>query len=775
MEVSSLMKQRINLMQFASSMKLKLNQARSERQLRPYYRVLKDVHEQQVEQFTDEQLREASLQLIRRARAGASPDSLLVEAFAIASEASWRVLGMRPYDVQMIAGMGLHHGKLIEMQTGEGKTLAAVMPAYLNAMQGKGIHILTFNDYLAKRDAEWMGPVYDFLGLSVGAVQEDMHTAERRLAYGADITYVTAKEAGFDYLKDSLCEEVDDLVHRPFQMVIVDEADSILIDEARIPLVIAGERIGSKVDMEATTELVKHLEFGEDYDTDENKRNVYLTEVGMDKAEAALRCGTLYSDRNASLLTRLNCALHAQALLKRDVDYIVRDGKVELIDEFTGRVADNRHWPDGIQAAVEEKEGLSRQASGRILGTITLQHYLSNYPRLCGMTATARSSAAELRDTYNLDVITIPPNRPCRRLDEEHVVFTHKAAKQRALIEEIRQVHHTGRPILIGTASVEESDELAAELLRVGIPCHVLNAKNDEMEADIIARAGCLSAVTVSTNMAGRGVDIALGAGDKAEACKVAELGGLYVIGTNLHECVRIDNQLRGRSGRQGDPGSSRFWVSLEDDLMVRYGIKKAIPAYLQPDQQEAPLTSDRYPKTLAHIQRVIDGQNVDIRETLTKYADVVEQQRRILYRKRRDILVDKRSYGVLQAREPQLYQRLVEQMGEKRLASVERQIVLFQIDQCWADYLEHVAYIREGIHLESISNRNPISSFHTQIIDAYEHILNTIENKIISTFRRIDVKKGDFDLEQMGLRRPSSTWTYMINDQLFKRKFSMF
>lgn len=765
----------MDMLQIVSGLKHKMSEAMMNRQLRPYEEVLKNIRNQQVGQLTDEQLREASLQLIRRAREGSSADSLLVEAYAIASEAAWRVLGMRPYDVQMIAGMALHHGKLIEMQTGEGKTLAAVMPAYLHGMQGKGMHILTFNDYLAERDAEWMRPVYEFMGLTVGAVQEGMSTTERRAAYAADVTYVTAKEAGFDYLKDSICEDVADLVHRPFQMVIVDEADSILIDEARIPLVIAGERLESKVDMVATTELVKSLVREADYDLDENQRNVYLTESGMDKAEAALGCGSLYSERNAALLTRLNCALHAEALLKRDVDYIVRDGKVEIIDEFTGRVADNRHWPDGIQAAVEEKEGLSRQASGRILGTITLQHYLSYYPHLCGMTATARSSAAELRDTYNLSVITIPPNRPCRRIDEDHVVFTHKEAKQQAVIDEIRRVHLMGRPMLIGTASVEESDMLAVQLLEVGIPCHVLNAKNDVMEADIIARAGCLGAVTVSTNMAGRGVDIALGAGDKAEADQVAKLGGLYVIGTNLHECVRIDNQLRGRAGRQGDPGSSKFWVSLEDDLMVRYGIKKAIPAYLKPDKQATPLTSDKFPKALAHIQRVIDGQNVDTRSTLTKYADLVEQQRLILYRKRRDILVDGKSYGVLLSREPQLYERLVGQMGEERLAAIERRIALFQIDQCWADYLEHVAYIREGIHLESISNGNPLHSFHNQIIDAYEHILKTIEDKIVSTFRRVDVTKENLNLEQEGLKRPSSTWTYMINDQLFKRKFSMF
>jgi preprotein translocase subunit SecA len=774
------------MLQMVSALKRKVDEIVMARQLRPYEHMLKGIRirGQQVEQWTDEQLREESLQLIKQCREllaveqvneASRLDGYIEEAFALAAEAAWRVLGMRPYDVQMIAGMALHHGKLIEMQTGEGKTLAAVMPAYLHGLRGKGVHILTFNDYLAKRDAEWMRPVYEFLGLTVGAVQEDMSIIERQAAYAADITYVTAKEAGFDYLKDSICEDVSQLVHRPFHTVIVDEADSILIDEARIPLVIAGERLESKLNPDTNTELVKTFVREVDYAVDDNERNVYLTESGMDKAETALGCGSLYSERNAALLTRLNCALHAETLLKRDVDYIVRDGKIEIIDEFTGRVADNRHWPDGIQAAVEEKEGLSQQAGGRILGTITLQHYLTHYTHLCGMTATASSSANELLDTYNLKVIKIPPNRPCRRIDEAHVVFSHKEAKQRAIIEEIRQVHLTGRPMLIGTASVEESDLLAEQLQELGIPCHVLNAKNDVMEAGIVSRAGSLGAVTVSTNMAGRGVDIALGAGNAAEAEQVAKLGGLYVIGTNLNECVRIDNQLRGRSGRQGDPGSSRFWVSLEDDLMVRFGIKKAISRYLKPDKQEYPLTSDRYPLTLAHIQRVIDGQNVETRRTLTKYADVVEQQRTLLYQKRWDILMNESSYDVLLSREPALHARLLERFGEEKLASLERQVALFQIDECWAEYLEHVAYIREGIHLESISNGNPLHSFHNQIIDAYEHILKTIEDKIVSTFRRIDVNKENVDLQRAGLKRPSSTWTYMINDQLFKNKFSIF
>src|SRR5499426_1221801 len=569
-----------------------------EENLAPYEEALQEIN-RRGEDFapkTDDQLREAAASLRERACGGASSDELLADVFALAREAAARALGMRPFDVQVMAGVALSRGKLVEMQTGEGKTLAAVAPACLNAGAGRGVHVLTFNDYLARRDAAWMGPIYRFLGLSVGAVQEGMSLDARRAAYAADVTYATAKEAGFDFLRDGLCRTPDDLVHRPFNFAIVDEADSILIDEARVPLVIAGERPGSQTSPYRIAEVVAALAEGEDWETDENRRIVSFTERGVDRVEAALGCGDLYAAENYLLLIEVNQALHARALLRRDVDYIVRDGRIDLVDEFTGRVMDDRRWPDGLQAALEAKEALQIRPGGRILGSITLQHFLKHYPRLSGMTATAQPAAEELEGFYGLKVVPIPPNRSCVREDLPDMIFTHKDAKRRALIAEIKRANMTGRPVLVGTSSVEESETLARKLSEVGVVCRVLNAKNDEAEAEIIAKAGAISAVTISTNMAGRGTDIRLGGAGEEEHERVVALGGLYVIGTNRHESRRIDDQLRGRiddqlrgrAGRQGDPGTSRFFVSLEDDLMTRFGIERLIPEKFRPLPQES-------------------------------------------------------------------------------------------------------------------------------------------------------------------------------------------
>ncbi|OGD21138.1 MAG: accessory Sec system translocase SecA2, partial [Candidatus Aminicenantes bacterium RBG_13_59_9] len=491
------------------------------------------------------------------------PERAAVEAFALVYEACCRTIELVPHDVQMVAGLAMLERRIAELPTGEGKTLAAVFPAYLQALTGRGVHILTFNDYLARRDAAWMGPIYRLLGLSVGFVQEGMSKPEKRSAYACDVSYATAKEAGFDFLRDQLANETDDLVHRPFHVALVDEADSILVDEARIPLVISGAAGEFNTDAERLAPLIRRLVPGRDYETDEEKRNVFPTDAGLEKLEQSLGCGDLYSSHNEQLLAAVHCALHAAVLLQRDVDYIVRNGRIEIVDEFTGRIMEKRHWPDGLQAAVEAKENLFHGSEGRILGSITLQHYFRLYPQLCGMTATALPSAAELEEFYGLSVAVIPPHRPCIRVDHPDVVFTHKKAKMRALIQEITDVHASGRPILVGTLSVRESEELAAALKESGVHCDVLNAKNDELEAKIIAEAGRLGAVIVSTNMAGRGTDIRLGGGNEAEREEVAALGGLYVIGTNRHESLRIDRQLRGRSGRQGDPGSSRFFISL--------------------------------------------------------------------------------------------------------------------------------------------------------------------------------------------------------------------
>ncbi|RKP56856.1 accessory Sec system translocase SecA2 [Cohnella endophytica] len=741
-------------MNFASKLVQKVKDRFVQHKLKPYADKLKEIQLLRLETWDDGKLKAESLKLKKQVQDGTSLDDILIEAFAIAGEAASRVLGMRPFDVQYMAGLVLHEGNLVEMQTGEGKTLAAVMPAYVNALQGKGVHVLTFNDYLAGRDAEWMGPIYQYLGLSVGFVKEGMTLEERQQAYSADITYVTAKQAGFDYLRDTIAMNPTDVVHRPFHYAIVDEADSLLIDEARVPLVIAGEVASTGGDGGRMANLARQLVLGEDYDFDENKRNVFLTEAGAEKAEQALRSGNLYESNNTHLLTSLNCALHAESLLKRDVDYVIRDGKLELIDPYTGRVAENRHWPDGLQAAVEAKEGMASNTSGKILGTITLQHLLSLYPKISGMTATAQDSAEEFEETYNLLVFEIQPNRPRIRIDHESRIFTHKEARLNALVKEIAEVHATKRPILIGTSSVEESDQLAERLKAAGVTCHVLNAKNDEKEAEIIANAGELGAVTVSTNMAGRGVDIRLGGGHPEQADQVAKLGGLYVIGTHMNESARIDNQLRGRAGRQGDPGSSRFYVCLEDELINRFGIEKALPPAYRNKKQDEPLEASIFNKKIDHIQRIVMGQNFEMRKTLNKYSDMVEEQRRIQQEQREAIFDNRES-----------------------LSSTERYVRLYHMDRSWSDHLAYVSYIREGIHLESLANRNPVDEFHHRIIHAFEQLPEKIDKETAKTLSKLKTgtPSDQVDWDKEGLKAPSKTWTYLIQDQFMEKKSNIF
>lgn len=701
------------------------------------------IRKRSLEAWDDQRLQTESLRLKKEARSGTPLDELLVDAYSLVCEAAKRTLGLEPYEVQLMAAIALHERFLIEQQTGEGKTLSAVMPAYLHALTGEGVHVLTFNDYLAYRDAEWMGPIYRFLGLTVKSVQAGMSLSEKREAYSADITYVTAKEAGFDYLRDTIALNIGDTVHRPFHYVIVDEADSLLLDEARVPLVIACEPGSSKSDGTRFAEVARQLEQDVHYDFDEFRRNVYLNEAGSAKVESLLGCGNLYEGYNSYLLSTLNCALHAEALLKRDVDYIVREGKIELIDEYTGRVAENRHLPDGLQAALEAKEGLEPSSGGRILGTITLQHFLSLYPKICGMTATAHVSAVEFEDIYMLQVVQIPPNRPNVRIDHPHRIYTHKEAKFKALVQEISSVHRTGRPILIGTSSVEESDLLAGALAALDVPCHVLNAKNDAKEAEVIAKAGEIGAVTVSTNMAGRGVDIRLGGGDPAQAEAVAKLGGLYVIGSHVHESVRIDDQLRGRAGRQGDPGASVFFVSLEDELMLRFGMDRVIPSAYRELRQDDPLEELALHSKITQIQRIVMGQNFDIRLELNRYSDTVEKQRRILYEERLGIL-----------------------KGEKKMSPSEQRVRLYYIDKFWADHLAYVTYIRESIHLTSLANRYPLNDFHDQIIHAFEQIPAEIDRETANMLAKLEGSNDPAKWEQFGLESPSSTRTYMINDQ---------
>jgi len=745
--------------------------------LKSYEARLFQIKHFRLEELSDRQLQECSLRLRQEALQGRALDDLLAEAYAIGIEAFWRIKRIRLYDVQIVAGIALHEGKLIEMQTGEGKTFAAVLPAYLNALTGKGVHVLTFNDYLARRDCEWLSPLFKFLGLSVGHIQEWMSMQDRQAAYAADITYSTAKQAGFDYLKDSICYEVSSLVQRPFHYAIVDEADSILLDEARIPLVIAGEEAaGTQLDWRRLSDIVQqHLRAAIDYETDDYKRNVYLTESGMDRVEALLHCGNLYDEENAELLASLHTVLHAEALLQRDVDYIVSDGQILLIDEFTGRVADKRHYPDGIHEAVEAKEGILSRGKGTILSSITLQHLMSHYTKLAGMTATAKAAEDDFRQTYCLEVVIIPPNQPCRRRDHPHLIYSHQKAKYQAMLKDIVAIHQTGRPILIGTSSVEESDQLANQLKLLDVECSVLNAKNDEMEAAIIACAGQYGAVTVSTNMAGRGVDIALGGGNAEEYEAVAKLGGLYVMGTSLHESIRIDHQLRGRAGRQGDPGSSRFYVSLEDELIQRYGIYHVIPEEYVNVRQDEPLKEPVIHKAIAHIQRVMVGQHQEIRATLNKYADIVEEQRQLLCTKRYQILTDQLQLSLLANRMPDKYHQVCTRYGELSAKKLEKRITLLAMDRCFADYLDYIAYVKEGIHLESISNKNPLDEFHRLIIAYYEQLSSRIEDRILSGFQAFELTNEEIDLDQEQLRVPSATWTYMINDRFFSNRINLF
>ncbi|MBD3922054.1 accessory Sec system translocase SecA2 [Paenibacillus sp. PR3] len=701
------------------------------------------IKQRNLELWDDQQLQSESLRLRQEARIGTPLDELLVDAYALVCEAAKRTLGLQPYDVQIMAAIALHERMLIEQHTGEGKTLSAVMPAYLNALTGKGVHVLTFNDYLAHRDAEWMGPIYRFLGLTVNSVQSGMSLSGKREAYAADITYVTAKEAGFDFLRDTIALDEADTVHRPFHYVIVDEADSLLLDEARVPLVISGESSLSSNDGNRYAEIARQLRQVKHYDYDESQRNVYLNEAGAAKVEELLECGNLYDSDNSQLLSLINCALHVEVLLTRDIDYIVRDGKIELIEEYTGRVAENRYLPDGLQSALVAKEGLQSTAGGRILGTITLQHFLSLYPKMCGMTATAYVSAMEFESIYNLQVVQIPPNRPNIRMDHPYRIYTHKEAKLKALVQEISSVHATGRPILIGTSSVEESDKLAKMLAVANVPCHVLNAKNDAEEAGIIAKAGEVGAVTVSTNMAGRGVDIRLGGGNPMQAEMVAKLGGLYVIGTQVNESMRIDDQLRGRSGRQGDPGASVFYISLEDELILRFGTSRAFRV----PKQDEPLEGPVLPGKIAHIQRVMIGQNHHIRTELNHYSDMVEDQRRLLYEERLKILT-----------------------GETPMSPSEQRVRLFYIDEFWADHLAYISYIREGIHLESLASRNPIAEFHDQITEAYEQIPAKIDRASENMLAKLEGSNDPAKWEEFGLKSPTSTRTYIINDQYIER-----
>ncbi|MFH0921864.1 MAG: accessory Sec system translocase SecA2 [Fibrobacterota bacterium] len=661
---------------------------------------------------------------------------------------------------------------------GRGKTVAAVFPACLNALVGKGVHVLTFNDYLARRDAHWMGPIYAFLGLRVGRVQEGMPVAVRQQAYSSDITYLTAKEAGFDYLRDNLCYADTDRVHRAFHFAVVDEADSILIDEARVPLIIAEAANNSPAsESDAVLRMAgiaRALVQPRDFDTDEYARNIHLTEAGARRVEAVLGCGSLYDEENHATLALLHSALHAAHLLHRDRDYLVRDGKVELVDEFTGRVADKRRWPDGLQAALEAKEDLWVRAKGSLLNSITLQHFLRLYPRLCGMTATARAAEREFTEFYRLPVTVIPPHAPCVREDRPDALYRTREARREALVSEIEQAHSVQRPVLVGTGSVEESADLAAALRVRGVDCEVLNAKDDEFEARIIAQAGRAGAVTVSTNMAGRGTDIRLGNGDEKEKKQVVALGGLYVIGTHRHESRRIDDQLRGRAGRQGDPGVTRFFLSLEDELFVRYRLRDLVPAGRM-ENLSGDTIHDRWVyHEINRVQRIVEGQNLEIKLTLFKYSSLIEEQRKIITAQRNAALSGDSALQLFEENASGHFRQLMERQGRDGVLSLCRDLSLFCLDKAWSRYLADITEIRENIHWKRMGGQDPLFEFHKMAIDLFGQMLVESEADAMEMFLRISPDRGRADLDSLGVKAPSSTWTYLVNDNPFEDLLSL-
>ncbi len=744
--------------------------------LSAYWQIVKEIRlkHQNVKSYSDQKIKDEIYSIKNNISALNDSKVTLIKIYALIIEAIKRTIQLNPFDVQLIGAIAMHRGKIAQMNTGEGKTLTAVFPAVIKALDGKGVHVLTFNDYLARRDAEWMGPVYHFLGLSVGFVQEGMPIDMRKEAYAADITYLSAKEAGFDYLRDSLCYDKNKIVHRSFNFAIIDEADSILIDEARIPLVIAGTEDELMTHLHQYSEIVSKFKKGIHYEFDEYARNIHLTDSGLSIAEKELQCRNLYAEKNLDKLTGLNCAMHAAFLLHRDVDYIVKNGKIELVDEYTGRVADKRRWPDGLQAALETKENLDIQSRGKILNSVTLQHFLRLYLKICAMTATAEIAEEEFKRFYNLDIVVIPPNKASIRIDYPDRIFFNKEIKYLHLIDEISKVHESGRPILVGTASVNESEKIASLLRIKGIYGSVLNAKQDAYEAKIIAEAGKIGAITISTNMAGRGTDIKLGGSNGMEKDEVVKLGGLYVIGTNLHESKRIDQQLRGRSGRQGDHGSSQFFISLEDDLLLKYKLNELIPESIINSLDKGEIDHLVVRREVDRIQRICEGQNLEIKKTLTKYSDLIEKQRQILYERRKNVLDDLNAYYLLNQKIPEKYKKLISKISKDALNDLCKQIVLFHLDSFWWEYLADIADIRESIHLKRVGGENPFFEFQKLAIEIFDDRWTQLEITILNTIKKINIKNGHVNLDELGIRTPSATWTYLVNDNPFEKNFGM-
>ena len=751
--------------------------------------------EPQMQNYSDLKLVASTENFRERLKNGETLDDILPEAFAVCREASRRVLGMRHFDVQLMGGMCLHEGKIAEMKTGEGKTLVATLPVYLNALEGKGVHMVTVNDYLAKRDSEWMGQLYKFLDLSVGLIVHDMDFPERKYSYSCDVTFGTNNEFGFDYLRDNMVVHQEQMVQRPLNFAIVDEVDSILIDEARTPLIISGP--GQKsTDMYAImARAVENLKEGEDYTVDEKQKTVAPKDEVIPKIEQRLGISNLYAPENIELSHCFNAALRAKALMKRDRDYVVRDDEIIIVDEFTGRLMAGRRYSDGLHQAIEAKEGVKIRRESQTLATITFQNYFRMYNKLAGMTGTAKTEEDEFLKIYKLPVIVVPTNLPVQRVDHPDVIYKNKKAKYKAVGQQVEKIHAKGQPVLIGTTSITQSEELSAILKKRGVPHNVLNAKYHEKEAQIVADAGQKGAVTIATNMAGRGTDIKLGEG-------VPELGGLFIVGTERHESRRIDNQLRGRSGRQGDPGESRFYLSLEDDLMRLFASDNVAKIMDKLGMEEdEPIEHSLITKSIEHAQKKVEARNFDIRKHVLEYDDVMNQQREIIYGERKKILngenLRENIFGMInhiikaemnqyaneklypeewqldelikdaekiysspgQLNKSELeklsrdelkeylekvaadnYKSREDIYGAETMRELERVIMLRVVDNKWMEHLDHMDMLREGINLRAYGQRNPLVEYKIEALAMFEEMEAAIQDQIAALMYHVAV-----------------------------------
>lgn len=749
--------------------------------------------EPQMKALSDEELSAKTIEFKNRLANGESLDSLLPEAFAVVREASWRVNGQRHYDVQLIGGMVLHDGRIAEMRTGEGKTLVATLPSYLNALTGRGVHIVTVNDYLATRDSEMMGRIHNFLGLSVGLIVHGLNYAQRRENYAADITYGTNNEFGFDYLRDNMVTRPDGLVQRELHYAIVDEVDSILIDEARTPLIISGEADRPTELYYKVAMVIPRLKAEEDFNVNEKDKVVTLTEQGVARVESMLGVENLFDDLHTELAHHVNQALKAHHLFKRDRDYVVRDGQVIIVDEFTGRLMFGRRYSEGLHQAIEAKEKVKIEKESQTLATITFQNYFRMYDKLAGMTGTAMTEEPEFKKIYDLDVVEVPTNKPMIRVDLPDVIYRTEEGKFKAVVEEIVERHKKGQPVLVGTVSVEKSERLSGMLERRGIPHQVLNAKYHDKEAEIVAGAGKKGMVTIATNMAGRGTDIILGEG-------VAELGGLHIIGTERHESRRIDNQLRGRAGRQGDPGSSQFFLSLEDDLMRLFGAENIMGMMDKLGMDDSvPITSKMITRSVETAQRRVENRNFEIRKHVLEYDDVMNMQREVIYAQRRQVLkgenlkesvldmldnVVRETVDMFSAQSPYpeewdlkslldyahnlflpnhditpeelaklekeeivelllekahaYYKAREEEFGEELMREIERAVTLQVVDKKWMDHLDAMDMLREGIGLRAYGQKNPLVEYRREAYDMFQGMISSIREDTIRFIMRV-------------------------------------